>query len=157
MIHSATNKDLFVSENSQGEILTNTFAETYPLKILVAEDNNVNQKLIERILRKLGYQSDTVADGVQVLNSLSTKEYNVILMDIRMPEMDGLTATQNIRQMAIEQPYIIAMTANAMSNDREECIQSGMNDYVAKPIFTSEILKTLKNGYAYITQKYSEE
>jgi len=94
MIHSATNKDLFVSENAQGDILTNTFAETYPLKILVAEDNSVNQKLIERILRKLGYQSDTVADGAQVLNSLLKKEYNVILMDIRMPEMDGLTATK---------------------------------------------------------------
>jgi len=152
MMHSATNKDLFVSENSQGDILTNTFAETYPLKILVAEDNNVNQKLIERILRKLGYQSDTVSDGAQVLNSLATKEYNVILMDIRMPEMDGLTATQNIRQMKVEQPYIIAMTANAMSSDREDCLQSGMNDYISKPIFIAEIVKTLKNGYASITK-----
>ena len=153
MILSATDKDLFISEKSQGEILTNTFAEYYPLNILIAEDNNVNQKLIERILHKLGYQTDTVSDGTQVLDSLVKKEYNVILMDVRMPEMDGFEATHAIRQMKIEQPYIIAMTANAMSNDKAECLQYGMNDYVAKPLSTIEIINSLKNGYAYFTQK----
>ena len=153
MIHAASNKDFFVPENSQGGYLTSTFAEGYPLSILIAEDNIVNQKLIERILRKLGYQIDIVSDGIQVLNSIVRKEYNVILMDIRMPEMDGLEATQAIRQMGIAQPYIIAMTANAMSNDKIECLQNGMNDYVAKPLSTVEIINSLKNGYTYISQK----
>ncbi len=153
MILSATNKDLFVSEKSQGGFLTNTFAESCPLSILIAEDNIVNQKLIDRILRKLGYQIDIVSDGIQVLNSIVRKEYNVILMDIRMPEMDGLETTHAIRQMGIVQPYIIAMTANAMSNDKIECLQNGMNDYVAKPLSTAEIINSLKNGYTYITQK----
>ena len=153
MIHAASNKDFFVPENSQGGYLTSTFAEGYPLSILIAEDNIVNQKLIERILQKLGYQIDIVSDGIQVLNSIERKEYNVILMDIRMPEMDGLEATHAIRQMGIAQPYIIAMTANAMSNDKIECLQNGMNDYVAKPLSTVEIINSLKNGYTYISQK----
>ena len=153
MILSATNKDLFVSENSLGGNLTTSFAECYPLKILIAEDNNVNQKLIERILHKLGYQTDTVSDGTQVLSSVVKKDYNVILMDIRMPEMDGLETTLAIRQMEIAQPYIIAMTANAMSNDRDECLHNGMNDYVAKPLSTSEIINSLKNGYSYFSPK----
>jgi CheY-like chemotaxis protein len=153
MIHAASNKDFFIPENSQGGYLTSTFAEGYPLSILIAEDNIVNQKLIERILRKLGYQIDIVSDGIQVLNSIVRKEYNVILMDIRMPEMDGLEATHAIRQMGIAQPYIIAMTANAMSNDKIECLQNGMNDYVAKPLSTVEIINSLKNGYTYISQK----
>jgi CheY-like chemotaxis protein len=153
MIISATNKDRVVSENSQGGNLTNSFAESYPLSILIAEDNIVNQKLIERILLKLGYQTDIVSDGIQVLRSVEKKDYNIILMDIRMPEMDGLEATHVIRQMSVPQPYIIAMTANGMSNDKEECLQNGMNDYVAKPMSTVEIINSLKNGYAYISQK----
>jgi len=153
MIQSVLNKDIFVAENSQGGYLTTTFAEAYPLSILIAEDNIVNQKLIERILRKLGYQTDTVSDGIQVLNSIVKKEYNVIMMDIRMPEMDGLEATHAIRKMGIAQPYIIAMTANAMSNDKIECLQNGMNDYVAKPLSTDEIIISLKNGYNHISKK----
>jgi CheY-like chemotaxis protein len=74
-------------------------------------------------------------------------------MDIRMPEMDGLETTLAIRQMEIAQPYIIAMTANAMSNDREECLHNGMNDYVAKPLSTNEIINSLKNGYTYFSKK----
>lgn len=142
-----------MSENSQGGNLIKSFAESYPLNILIAEDNIVNQKLIERILHKLGYQTDTVSDGMQVLDSVVKKEYNVILMDIRMPEMDGIESTQAIRQMAIAQPYIIAMTANGMSNDKLECLQNGMNDYVAKPLSTEEVIKSLKNGYTYIAHK----
>jgi len=153
MTLSATNQNLFASENSQDGYLEKSFAEECPLNILIAEDNIVNQKLIERILRKLGYQTDTASDGIQVLNSIVKKEYNVILMDIRMPEMDGLEATRTIRQMSIAQPYIIAMTANAMSNDREECLENGMNDYLAKPLSTDEIIDSLKKGYAHICTK----
>src|ERR1035437_566232 len=104
---TAPEKVCYISEGQIGEIRTNSFAENYPLNILIAEDNFVNLKLIERILYKLGYQTDTASDGIQVLNSFSKKEHNVILMDVRMPHMDGFETTKIIRQMAVEQPYII--------------------------------------------------
>lgn len=153
MIITASDKDIFVPENSRGEYLTSSFAESHPLNILVAEDNIINQKLIERILRKLGYHTDIVSDGIQALNSIEKQEYNVILMDVRMPLMDGYEATRTIRKMTVEQPYIIAMTANAMANDKIECIQNGMNDYVSKPLSTVEIMNSLKNGYTFLTHK----
>lgn len=153
MIHAASNKEFFVPENSQGGYLTNTFAEGHPLSILIAEDSIINQKLIERILSKLGYHTDIVSDGIQALNSIIKKKYNVILMDIRMPEMNGLEATQHIRQMTIEQPYIIAMTANALPKDREECLQIGMNDYIAKPMRLNEIIITLKTAASCVLKK----
>jgi CheY-like chemotaxis protein len=81
------------------------------------------------------------------------KDYNVILMDVQMPEMDGLETTMAIRQMAIEQPYIIAMTANAMSNDKDKCLNIGMNDYIAKPMRLSEIMKILQSASHYFMVK----
>lgn len=153
MILVAPHKELFVSEDPQGGVLTSLFAENHPLNILIAEDDFVNQKLIERILQKLGYQTDIVSDGTQVLNSLVKKDYNVILMDVRMPEMGGFETTQIIRKMTIEQPFIIAMTANAMSQDKVECLNIGMNDYIAKPMRLAEIIKILKNASAYIVAK----
>ena len=149
----APHKDHFISEDQQAAILTDSFSEDYPLNILIAEDNIINQLLIERILHKLGYQTDTAVDGIQVLKSLKKKDYNVILMDVQMPEMDGFEATQLIRKMSIEQPYIIAMTANAMSQDKDECLQIGMNDYIAKPMRLSGIIKILKNAAAYVKEK----
>ena len=153
MILIAPHKDPFVPEDSHSGILSNTFAKEYPLNILIVEDDLINQKLIERILSKLGYLTDTVSDGIQVLNSIIKKKYNVILMDIRMPEMNGLEATQHIRRMTIEQPYIIAMTANAMSKDREECLQIGMNDYIAKPMRLNEIINTLKTAASCVLKR----
>lgn len=142
-----------VLEDAQNAILSSTFAEEFPLSILIAEDNLINQKLIERILHKLGYLTDTAYDGTQVLDALVKKDYNVIIMDVQMPEMDGLEATHAIRQMAIVQPYIIAMTANAMSKDRDECLKIGMNDYIAKPMRLAEIIKALKNAANYFLEK----
>ena len=81
------------------------------------------------------------------------KDYNVILMDIRMPELDGLETTHAIRQMTIEQPFIIAMTANAMSTDRDECLKIGMNDYISKPMRLDEIIKILKNAATFVHGK----
>lgn len=138
-------KDCTVPTELQDGITTASFAENYPLRILVAEDNMINQKLIERILHKLGYRFDMVSDGTQVINSLRNKEYDVILMDVRMPEMGGFEATLIIRQMTISQPYIVAMTANSMEKDRDECLQTGMNDFVSKPFHLDEITKILKN------------
>ena len=142
-----------ISEERQNGILTASFAEDYPLSILIAEDNVINQKLIERILHKLGYHTDTASDGIKVLDAMIKKDYNVILMDVRMPEMDGLETTQAIRQMVIDQPYIIAMTANAMSQDKEECLQVGMNDYIAKPMRLADIIKILTNAAIYLAEK----
>jgi CheY-like chemotaxis protein len=137
-------KSQCASQDSQSGILTSSFAKDYPLSILIAEDNVINQKLMERILAKLGYRADIVADGVEVLDSIVRKKYNVILMDVRMPEMDGFEATRLIRKMTIEQPYIIAMTANSMLSDKEECLNIGMNNYISKPMSMDEIVRILK-------------
>jgi PAS domain S-box-containing protein len=119
-------------------------AENHPMKILLAEDNAVNQKLALRILERLGYRSDVAANGVEVLESLERQSYDLILMDVQMPEMDGLDATRNIRKLGnIHQPHIIAMTANAMQGDREMCLQVGMDDYVSKPIRIEELVEAM--------------
>jgi CheY-like chemotaxis protein/HPt (histidine-containing phosphotransfer) domain-containing protein/anti-sigma regulatory factor (Ser/Thr protein kinase) len=106
------------------------------LDILVAEDNTINQKVIRQLLRHLGYRADVVANGIEAVAALERQDYPVILMDMQMPEMDGLEATRRLRQRfrGANAPWIIAMTANAMPGDRERCLDAGMNDYVPKPI-----------------------
>lgn len=105
-------------------------------RILVVEDNKVNQKLACAILGKAGYQADVADNGLKALDALNDQSYDLVLMDIQMPEMDGLEATREIRKLQDEAALIpiIAMTANAMSGDREKCVEAGMNDYVSKPI-----------------------
>lgn len=128
-------------------------ASIAPLKILVAEDNIVNQKVITNILKRLGYRADVVANGVEVLETLRRQSYDLILMDVQMPEMDGLTATRQIRTLWNtphsnfygDIPYIIAMTANAMEGDREICLSAGMNDYLSKPVRVENLVQKLKN------------
>ncbi|HLP91487.1 MAG TPA: response regulator [Nostocaceae cyanobacterium] len=116
-----------------------------PMRILVAEDHPVNVKMVLLILEKLGYRADVVGNGLEVLSALQRQSYDVILMDIQMPEMDGLEATSKIRQSQFSslQPRIIAMTANAMQGDREICLQAGMDDYISKPIRIEELVKVL--------------
>lgn len=126
-------------------LLSPEFAEKYPLKILVAEDNIINQKLILRILSKLGYQAVMAQNGLEVIALTELQTFDVILMDIQMPMMDGLEATQVIRSSKIEQPFIIAMTANAMPEDKEDCLRAGMNDYLSKPIHLESFLAALSN------------
>ncbi|WP_228060420.1 MULTISPECIES: hybrid sensor histidine kinase/response regulator [unclassified Coleofasciculus] len=119
------------------------FAEQLPLKILLAEDNVVNQKVAVNLLKRLGYRVDIAANGLEVLAALHRQSYDVVLMDVQMPEMDGLTATRQVctQWCASERPRIIAMTANAMQGDREECLEAGMDDYISKPI-RIEVLKS---------------
>src|SRR5262249_24775279 len=107
-----------------------------PLHILLAEDNAVNQKVALRLLERLGYRADVVGDGRQVLARLDHARYDVILMDVQMPEMDGLEASRAIcaRWTASERPRIIAMTAEAMQGDRDKCLAAGMDDYIVKPV-----------------------
>ncbi|MDJ0705665.1 MAG: response regulator [Leptolyngbyaceae cyanobacterium MO_188.B28] len=121
-------------------------AQQLPLKILLAEDNEVNQKVAVRILQRLGYQADVAANGLEVLSALRHQTYDVVLMDVQMPEMDGLTATRLIRQEwpHSDRPRIIAMTANAMQGDLEECLAVGMNDYISKPIRLETLVNALR-------------
>lgn len=111
------------------------------LRILLAEDVAVNQKVALLILKQLGYSADVASDGHEVLAALKRQTYDIILMDVHMPEMDGLTAAATIQQEwePEDRPHIIALTANAMQGDRERCLAVGMQDYVSKPIRTEEL------------------
>jgi CheY-like chemotaxis protein len=111
-------------------------AARHPLRILLAEDNPVNQKLAIRLLAQMGYSTDVANNGLEALAALEAKPFDVILMDVQMPELDGLETTRRIRadRGAAAGPWIVAMTANALAGDRELCIAAGMNDYVSKPI-----------------------
>jgi len=116
----------------------------HPLRILLAEDNAVNQKLALRILEQMGYRADVASNGLEAVESIERQTYDVILMDVQMPEMDGLDATREIRKLVNStQPHIIAMTANAMEGDREMCIAAGMNDYISKPVRVNELIEAL--------------
>jgi GAF domain-containing protein/DNA-binding response OmpR family regulator len=116
----------------------------HPLHILLAEDNAVNQKLALRLLQNMGYVADVANDGNQAIAALEATDYNVVLMDVQMPELDGLGATRKIRREWPDRPlHIVAMTANAMAGDREACLAAGMNDYVSKPIKPSELAAAL--------------
>ncbi len=130
------------------EKLSTKLGEDFPLRILLAEDNAVNQKLAALTLEKMGYQCDIAANGLEVLQSLARQEYDLIFMDIQMPEMDGIEATAKIlSQYGNKRPTIIAMTANAMEGDREKFIDAGMDDYVTKPINLKVIQSMLRKVY----------
>ncbi|HJP62302.1 MAG TPA: response regulator, partial [Mucilaginibacter sp.] len=124
------------------------FAKQHPLDILIAEDNYVNQKLAVHILEKMGYKPEVASNGHEVLNAFTKKRYDLVLMDVQMPEMDGLEATQFIRTHMSEQPVIIAMTANAMAEDREICLKAGMDDYLSKPMKLAEVIAALEKWSA---------
>jgi len=120
-------------------------AERHPLRILLAEDNVVNQKLALRLLQQMGYRADIAGNGVEAIECIERQPYDVVLMDVQMPEMDGLEASRRItaRWKPGERPRIVAMTANAMQGDREECLAAGMDDYVTKPIRVDALVQAL--------------
>ncbi len=121
-------------------------AARHPLRILLAEDNVVNQKLAMRLLQQMGYRADLAANGIEAVDSVERQAYDVVLMDVQMPELDGLDATRRIcaRLPAGERPRIVAMTANAMQGDREMCLAAGMDDYLTKPIRVEQLVKALE-------------
>src|SRR5436305_6504313 len=135
-----------LSTEATGGRFDAALAQRLPLHILLAEDNTVNQKLAVRLLDRMGYRADVVANGLEVLEALQRQRYDVILMDVQMPEMDGLEASRAIHEdwPIEERPRIVALTANAMQGDREECLAAGMDDYLTKPIQIQALQEALE-------------
>jgi CheY-like chemotaxis protein len=126
-----------------------------PLTLLLVEDNPVNQRVALRMLERLGYRADLASDGRAAVEAVATRAYDVILMDVQMPLMDGLEASRRIRQLPppVRQPQINAMTANVMKGDREACLDAGMDDYIGKPVRVEELVAVLqKSGTATVSQ-----
>jgi two-component system, sensor histidine kinase and response regulator len=139
----AQNKSLSQDKTIQ-EKLPGHFSEVHPLNILIAEDNLINQQVILHILHKLGYQPELVENGLEAVEAVRQQHFDIILMDMQMPEMDGLEATKMIRQQLEKQPVIIALTANTMQGDQETCLKAGMNDYISKPVKLEELISKLE-------------
>ena len=153
--------DEFTITQSKSTILKNLtdkistdFAKRYPLRILIAEDNITNAQIASMFLKKMGYKTDIAKNGQEALEIVSDTNYDLIFMDVQMPVMDGLEATRMIRLCLNEQPVIIAMTANAMQGDRQECLQAGMDDYISKPIKIEEMNKMLEQWATKIKDRY---
>jgi len=124
-------------------------ATRHPLRILLAEDNVVNQKLALRLLSQMGYRADLASNGIEAVESIERQTYDVVLMDVQMPEMDGLEASRRINaRWNHDRPRIVAMTANAMQGDREMCLEAGMDDYVTKPIRVDALVDALSRVMA---------
>jgi signal transduction histidine kinase/DNA-binding response OmpR family regulator len=137
-------------DRAAGPKIDATLAERHPLRILLAEDNAVNQKLALRILQQMGYRADLASNGLEAVESVGRQTYDVVLMDVQMPEMDGLEASRRItaKWPAGRRPRIVAMTANAMAGDREMCIDAGMDDYITKPIRVEQLVEALMQATA---------
>ncbi len=137
-----------VEAGAETTALDPELAERHPLHILVTEDNVVNQRLALRLLEKLGYRADVAANGLEALEALERQPYDLVLMDVQMPEMDGVEATRHIleRWSQDERPWIVAMTAEVMQGDREGFLAAGMNDYVAKPIRPRELVAAISRA-----------
>jgi signal transduction histidine kinase/DNA-binding response OmpR family regulator len=150
VLQYSSSKNKFQKEISKQKVqekkvlFIESFAKDHPLEILLVEDNLINQKLALWILTKLGYVPGIANNGREAIEMLEKKEYQVVLMDILMPEMDGFAATQHIRQNHKFQPVIVAMTANALPEDKAECLKRGMNNYISKPIDFDALLHILR-------------
>jgi CheY-like chemotaxis protein len=140
-----------IDEKNNRERLPANFSERYPLDILVAEDNLINQQVILHILNKMGYQPEIVENGIEAVKLTGEQHFDMILMDMQMPEMDGLEATRIIRKEIGDKPIIIALTANIMQGDMEECLQAGMNDFISKPVKLEELVSKLEKWALYRT------
>jgi CheY-like chemotaxis protein len=135
-----------IRKSSESIKIDKGLANRHPLQILLAEDNPINQKVVLKILERMGYRADIAANGLEVIQALERQSYDLIFMDIQMPEMDGEKATRYIRKHWLQdhQPYIIAMTAHALEGDREKYLSSGMDDYISKPVRVEELASAVE-------------
>jgi len=135
-----------ILQKPEAPIFDTSLAERHPLHILLAEDNVVNQKVAVSILKRMGYRVDVVANGLEVLEALRRQSYDVVLLDMQMPEMDGEETARQINKVwpKKKRPRLVAMTANALEGDRERYLAAGMNDYVSKPIHVEELKRALE-------------
>ena len=131
-----------VKRTAASEELRQT-ATQYPRRILLAEDNPVNRKLATAMMGHLGYRIDVVENGLRAVDACRVQCYDLVLMDVQMPVMDGLEAARQVRLLPEPQPTIIAMTANAMEGDRETCLAAGMNGYLSKPVKLNDLRETI--------------
>jgi signal transduction histidine kinase/DNA-binding response OmpR family regulator len=148
------------TKKSTGEVLFDvTMGQRLPLRILLAEDNATNQKLALHLLARMGYRADLAANGLEALDAMERQTYDLVLMDMQMPEMDGLETTRQIHQrwQGKLHPYIVAMTANAMEGDRETCLAAGMDDYISKPIRVQSLIEALERGAAHVRTQIEEQ
>jgi CheY-like chemotaxis protein/two-component sensor histidine kinase len=141
-----THRQVVPVEHVAVSLLNEDFAQNFPMNILIAEDNLINQKLITKIITRLGYQPQVVINGEQALEAIKKENFDLILMDVQMPELDGLETTRIIRKTETRQPYIIAMTASAMAEDRAACVEAGMNSFVSKPISIQDLVAALEKS-----------
>ena len=135
-------------QSGEKKLFDPEMAQRHPLRILLAEDHVTNQKLALMMLKKLGYRADVAANGLEAVQAVQRQTYDIVLMDMQMPEMDGLQATREIRKLFDNplEPNIVALTANAMAGDRETALAAGMNDYVSKPIRVEALIAALENS-----------
>ena len=152
------------SKDKERQLITrHTIAESrnQDVRILIAEDNIVNQKLALRLMEKFGFRADAVTNGKEAVRSLEIIPYDLVLMDVQMPEMDGLTATKRIRDSSSNvynhKIPIIAMTAHAMMGDRERCLDAGMNDYISKPINPGALQRAIERQLSHLSKEKTAE
>jgi signal transduction histidine kinase/CheY-like chemotaxis protein len=144
--------------NSSTSKFDSQFSEKLPLRILLVEDMPLNQKVALHMLQRLGYSADVASNGLEALASLRRQDYDLVFMDVQMPEMDGLQATRHICKEWLpgSRPWIVAITANAMQGDREECLNAGMNDYISKPIRVDALIEIF-NNYKNLQQSLNQD
>jgi CheY-like chemotaxis protein len=136
LVHAFAPESLPMRKAASASMFDPLLGSRLPLRILLADDNRVNQKVGQSLLERMGYRADVVSNGLEVLHALELQTYDMVFLDVQMPEMDGCTASREIRRRwgQEERPRLIALTGAAMLGDREMCLEAGMDDYIAKPI-----------------------
>ncbi len=146
LVKALTGQEYVVGRTAESAF-DNHMSAKYPVRILLVEDNAINQRVALRILERLGYRADVAGNGLEAIDAVRRQPYDLVLMDIQMPEMDGVAATQRIRQILPNdaQPWVVAMTANALDGDRETYLAAGMDGYISKPVRIDELVATITN------------
>jgi len=153
LMQSFTGEAVKYEQPSNSQI-NDSISKKYPLRILVAEDNSINQKIVISMLKKIGYMSDLASNGIEAVEMLDIKHYDLIFMDMMMPEMDGLQATKEIlKRCKKNPPVIVAMTAAALKEDKEKCFEAGMVDYISKPFSINVLLSMIEKWGQKITEE----